>query len=150
MIVSVPGIDFPGTGNGATFSFSCLTEQAANAQVRAGNTPNPIALSAVNAPLIGANWQVKFNYIGFAPGALVDIAIVAPGGVNLPLTGGTLLVDLGQVLLTKVVTPGPGPINFPIPSACGLVGLALSVQGVSWDGVQNLGTNALDFVIGSF
>lgn len=150
VIVSAPGINIPGTGHGAVFSFFCLTEQAASVQMRAGSPPNPPALTSVTAPLIGSNWQIKFNHLIFAPNSLVDIALVAPGGANLPLPGGTLLVNLGQLLLSQVVPPSPGSTKFPIPSKCGLVGLALSVQGVSWDGVQYLATNALDFVIGSF
>ena len=53
-------------------------------------------------------------------------------------------------LLTKLAQPGSNPVEVGIPSNCALVGVEVSVQGASWDGLQLIGTNALDLVIGSF
>lgn len=150
VVIGAPGLDIPGTGNGATFSFFCLTEQAAGAQVRLGSPANPNVFSSINEPLIGGAWQSQIDHSTFALGAQIDVALFTTGMVNQPSPGGTLLVDLNKLLVYRLALPGGPPFAVDIPSHCALVGAKIYVQGASWDGVQFLGTNALDLTIGSF
>ncbi len=150
VVIGAPGMNIPDTGNGATFSFFCLDEQAASVDVRPGAPPNPDVFASQAPPLIGAVWQAEIDHASFVPGSLLDVGIFSTAPANQPIPGGTLLVDLGQLLFTKLAQPGSGPIEVGIPSDCALVGIGVSVQGASWDGLQLVGTNALDLVIGSF
>ena len=147
-LVGAPAMAIPNTPWGATFTYFCPTEVEALATPRAGAPANPSVFSAAGAPVIGANWQVQMDHSSFVPGAVADVVLVATEPANVPAPGGTLLVDLNKLLYTRVGAPG-ATFHFPIPASCSLVGLEVAVQGISFDGVQFFGANALDLVIGS-
>lgn len=150
VVIGAPGMDVPNTDDGATFSFFCLTEQAASVQTRLGSPANPDVYSSNNTPLIGTLWESVIDHTAFVPNAQIDIALFSTSAVNLPQPGGTLLVDLNQLLFYRLSLPGLSTFKAAIPSSCALVGVQISVQAASWDGVQFHGANALDVVIGSF
>jgi hypothetical protein len=150
VVVGAPRLHIPNTGNGATFSFFCLTEQAASVQSRMGSPANPDVFSSSNDPLIGGAWLSQIDHSSFALAAQIDVAMFTTGMDNQPSPGGTLLVDLNKLLFYRLALPGAAPFSVNIPSSCALVGVKVYVQGASWDGVQFLGTNALDLTIGSF
>ena len=150
VVVGAPGLNIPNSGNGATFTFFCLEEGAASWESRPGTPPNPEVLQVESEPLIGASFAAAVDHSTFEPDALLDLLLVSALPANVPTAGGTLLVDLTQLLLVAAGVPEAGSLQLPIPSNCALVGLPLSVQGASWDGVQFAATGALDLVVGSF
>lgn len=148
--IGAPALDLPLSAGGAVFTFFCLKEVQASVQVRAGTPPNPVAFAAQSSPLIGGVLQTAIDHSAFAPGAFLDVAIYCLAPANLPVDGGTMLVDLGALLTSKVTLAGLGSQAVGIPLASGLVGLPVFVQGVSYNGIQFLAANALDLIIGSY
>lgn len=139
---SGPFTDF----TGAAYAFFCTTETDAAATVRTGSPPNPVALTSQTPPVIGSTWQ-----LGFGAGALVPsptqrfLAVgLLPG--NVPTGKGTVLFDGLVVLLTVP----PGPLAFPLPGDCSLVGVSFVMQAAAANATETKLGNALDVVLGSY
>ena len=130
----------------------CTPGVAASEVVRLGTPPNPAALlpGVTSGPVLCATWDPAIDHSGFLPGAVLDFLAVTTVPTNLPLPPfGTLLCDVSAPGTLMFDGPPGAPFALALPPNCALGGVALCVQGASFDGVQLLLTNALDVVLGS-
>ena len=121
---------------------------ASSEVVRLGTVPNPNVFSGASGPpILGTTWDPKIDHASFEPGALFDFAglSTAPADLYLP-PWGSLLCAL-PLFGVRTVAPGTA-FNYPIPSECGLVGVAICAQAGSISPAIRL-TNALDLILGT-
>ena len=118
-------------------------------QVRTGSPSNPDALrpGLTSAPSVGALWDPWVDHTAFLPTSLVDVLFLGGAPTNTPSGLGTILCF--PALASFIAAPG-APFNVPIPVDCGLVGLPVSWQAASADGLEIALTNALDVVLGTY
>jgi hypothetical protein len=150
VIGTVPGLAVP-TSLGPPVAVDGEPAPAAEL-VRLGVPPNPDALqpSATGGPVIGTVWDTSIDHTTFLPDALLDVIVFAPytPALNVPTIYGVVLIDLMQVYV-QLYNPSGAPFLVPVPPECALVGVELSVQGVSLSATNVIATNALDLRIGT-
>lgn len=147
-VAGAPGSSLGGTGSGSVHVHYCASEVEATATTRLGSPPNPEALVAAEAPVLGDLWLVAVDHTSFQPAAILDFAAVALAPANVPSSLGTVLIDLGTLFSIDTRFPGI-PFGYFLPPDCNLVGVTLSVQGASSDGSTVELANALDLVLGT-
>jgi hypothetical protein len=148
-LVGASGLDLGAFGTGSMYAFFCTTEVEATMLERLGVPPNPSVFSATSTPVIGSFWTVSIDHITFQPAATLDLYLLSATAINVPSTLGTLLVPLTPATTVSVL-PAGFPYSFSIPGDCSLVGVQATMQGISFDGVDFAGANALDIRLGSF
>ncbi|MGE0141908.1 MAG: Kelch repeat-containing protein [Planctomycetota bacterium] len=126
-----------------------ILDQPSLEVVRLGSPTNPDALrpGTTSGPTLGATWDPRIDHASFLPGALLDVLLVGFTPDNLPSPFGTILCDTnGAIALTG---PSGSPFAVSIPLDEQLLGVTLSVQGVSIDASNVALANALDITLGS-
>lgn len=131
---------------GAAYAFTCDTEVFTEATVRAGTPANPIALTSLSPPLIGASWQLDLDAAALVPSPTQRLLAVGLLPANVPTGRGTVLFSG----LVQLLTLAPGPVVFPLPGDCLLLGAPFVVQGAATNGTITRFGNALDVVLGSY
>ncbi len=116
--------------------------------VRLGQPPNPDVLrpGQTSGPVIGRTWDPVIDHSTFMPDASLDVLVITPDAVNLPIGFGTLLCDGPS--LTVASQPGT-PFPVPVPNQPILIGISLCSQAVSLNASSLRLTNALDFTLGT-
>ena len=101
--------------------------------VRPGTPPNPSALlpGQTSPPVIGGSWDPIIDHTTFVTNAALDFAMFGGAQLNVPVPNlGTVLTD--QAFGSMTATPGQ-TFLLAIPNDSGLLGLQMSVQGLTLD-----------------
>lgn len=121
--------------------------QIGGQEVRLGSPPNPASfVPADGIARVGERWEPRIAWSQF-PTAGAALVVVALEPAELPLFGGSLLVDLDTTALQQFVLAGLDP-SIPIPDTCSLFGLQVHAQAAILDGGTITPTNAIDVTIG--
>lgn len=133
-------------GYGAAYVFTCDVEVFSAADVRQGTPPNAIATTSLSAPVIGAAWELGFDASALVTGPTQRFLAIGAAPANVPSGKGTVL--FGGLISLVTLAPS-GPIAFPLPADCSLVGVPFVLQGAATNGSQTVFGNALDVVLGT-
>ena len=140
--------DIPATPHGVAWDWSTPLVLGM-ATVRNGLGVNPVSFASVNPPVIGTSWNSTIDIV--TPGATASMVGVALGG---PWSGVVLSGSIsGEILIQlapePVVDLAAGAHTLPVPPTCGLIGVSLSTQGLTFAPGDIRLVNALDLVFGS-
>lgn len=138
-----------GVGSGAAYVFFCTSEVEAASVTRPGTPPNPSALTAAGAPILGSTWTLSLDDALLLPGAVLDFLLISGAAANIPSPQGTILVATSPPPIL-VAFPPTSALPVTVPASCALAGVALTIQGGAYDGAVFSLSNALDVIVGTY
>lgn len=123
----------------------------AGAVVRNGTGINPLLLTSVTPPRIGADWHARIDS-SLVPGAGLSVLTIRTAALEpgIVLPQGELLVD-GYELFQAVAPSSGGPDDLfaPIPNVAALIGREVHAQGIVLVGRRARLGNALALFLGN-
>jgi len=126
-------------------------ERAAAATVNNGTGANPLTLTNVSTPSLGATWTVDLDCTGHAASIASMLGYTGILGTPATFSFGELIIDPGSILILKQNKAHGGGVatyNNVVPNDVSLCGLTMYVQGACFGapGVQL--SNALAVRVG--